>query len=153
MSTFRPSLPRSRREFVQLGALAPFLLPALQERRVQSGTDGVPRFVDPPGPPPAALAARVAELETALTAGKAKANEVLADPANDALRPYAEFRALIERHAETGRTVLVPRGEPGTPFLATVVVMDAGGNAYADVRVYAYQTSAKGWYAAEAPHV
>jgi protocatechuate 3,4-dioxygenase beta subunit len=142
----------SRRTLLQLGALAPFALRSFQGR-VQTGADGGPRFVDPPGAPSEALARRIAELETALTAGQAKANEILADPANDALRPYSEFRALIERHAEVGRVVLVPRGEPGTPFLATVVVMDAGGNGYPDVRVYAYQTSAKGWYAAEAPHV
>lgn len=147
-----PLLP-SRRALLQLGALAPFALRSLQERRVQTGSDGKPRFVDPPGAPGEAMAQRLAGLEAALAGRTAKVSEVLGDPANDALRPYPEFRALIERHAEVGRAVLVPRGEPGTPFLVTLVVMDAGGNGYGDVRVYAYQTSARGWYAAEAPHV
>ena len=143
----------SRRQLVQLGLALPWWLRLFQERRVERAPDGEARFVDPPGAVPEALAKRLSEFESALVAGKARANEVLADPASDALRPFQSFRDLIARHAESGRAVLVPKGEPGTALLATVVALDQQGNACPDARVYAYQTSAKGWYAAEAPHV
>jgi len=48
---------------------------------------------------------------------------------------------------------MVTKDEPGRALLATVRVLGADGQPYPGVRVYAYQTSAKGWYAAEAPHV
>ncbi len=50
-------------------------------------------------------------------------------------------------------TVLVPRGEPGDPLRVIGRVVDGEEKPLAGVLVYAYQTSARGWYAADAPHV
>ena len=153
MTTFSSSWRPSRRELSQLALLAPWLPRIAQERKVQTTAGGEPHFVEPPGEPDAAKKARIEELAAALADGKTKANDVLADPAAEELRPYPAFRELIAKHAETGRAVLVPRGEPGEALLATVHVVDRAGNTYPGVRVYAYQTNSKGWYAAEAPHV
>lgn len=141
----------SRRELVQLSLLVPFA--RVQGRRVQAAADGEPSFVDPPGELPAELEARVKELAAALAAGRTTANDVLLDPAVEELRAYPLFRKTIAAHAATGKAVLVPRGEPGTKLSAVVQVVDRQRRPYAGVRVYAYQTSSRGWYAAEAPHV
>jgi protocatechuate 3,4-dioxygenase beta subunit len=150
------SIPRSsvsRRELAGLALLLPWLPRLLQERRVTTTADGEPELVAPPGEPAREFRARIESLERELAASRTTTSDVLADPANDALRPYPAFRAAIERHARAARTVLVPRGEPGVPLTATVRVLDREGRPYPDVRIYAYQTSARGWYAAEAPHV
>lgn len=124
-----------------------------QEREVQRTAGGEPHFVAPPGEPSSDVRARLAELEKLLLAGKTKTNELLLDPAHDELRPYPLFRELIARHAREPRAQLTPRGEPGTALVSALTIVDAKGQPYPDVRVYAYQTSSKGWYAAEAPHV
>ena len=148
-SGWRPS----RREAVQLALVAPLFLGASQQRRVQSTPEGEPLYVDPPGEPGAGSKRRIEELAAALAAGKTTTNEILADPESGALRPYPAFRELVAKHATVGRAVLTPRGEPGVAMLATVRVVDRAGKPYPGARVYAYQTSARGWYAAEAPHV
>jgi protocatechuate 3,4-dioxygenase beta subunit len=143
----------SRREAVQLALVTPLILRPSQERRVQTASDGEPHFVDPPGEPSAERKRRIEELALALAAGKTTTNEILAGSGSNELRPYPAFRELIAKHAPVGRAVLTPRDEPGVAMLATVRVVDRAGRPYPGVRVYAYQTSAKGWYAAEAPHV
>ena len=143
----------SRREVVQLSLVTPLLLRSSQERRVQNTADGEPQFVDPPGEPGAGLKRRIEDLGAALAAGRTTTNEILADPASNELRPYPAFRELIAKHAPTGSAVITPKDEPGVPLIATVRVVDGFGKPYPGVRIYAYQTSAKGWYAAEAPHV
>ena len=143
----------SRREIVQLSAASPLFLVASQERKVQRLPDGEPQFVDPPGEPSTEREARIAALAAELAAGRTTTDAILSDPASNELRPYSAFREVIAKHAPVGRTVLTPRAEPGVPLVATVRVVDRKGEPYPGVRVYAYQTSAAGWYAAEAPHV
>lgn len=152
MTTPTTQLPLSRREFTQLALLVPWLAP-LQRRRVQTTQDGKPQMVDPPGPLAADVQKRVDEIGAALASGKTTCAEVLADPGSNELRPYPAFRAAIAKHAPVGRAVLVPRDEPGTRLAVTLRVVRRDGTPYPAARVYAYQTNAKGWYAAEAPHV
>lgn len=146
------SLLLSRRTLNGLALLLPWWR-AQAERAVQRGADGEPTLVAPPGEPSEELQARVKELETRLVAKTTTTNAILLDPANTELRPLPLFRTLIETHAREAKAQLAPKGEPGTPLVTTLVVLDRDGKPYPDVRVYAYQTSAKGWYAAEAPHV
>jgi len=148
---FQPSF--TRRAFTQLALVAPWLPLALQERKVQTTSDGEPHFVDPPGEISAELRAHVEALEAELASGKTTTDAVLADPASNELRPFPLFRETIAKHAPVGRVVLVPRDEPGPRLAVTLRAVHRDGKPYAGARVYAYQTSAKGWYAAEAPHV
>lgn len=124
-----------------------------QEREVQRSAEGEPTFVAPPGEPSSAVRARVQALETALVAGTLTTNALLLDASHDDLRPYPLFRALIAKHAREPRAQLTPAGEPGTPLTSVLAVLGADGKPRAGLRVYAYHTSSKGWYAAEAPHV
>jgi protocatechuate 3,4-dioxygenase beta subunit len=49
--------------------------------------------------------------------------------------------------------VLAPRSEPGERMILALTVEDAGGKPVRGAVVYAYHTSAKGWYGAEGAHV
>jgi len=142
----------SRRELARLGLVLPWLPHLVQQRELTKSAEGEPRFVAPPGTPDDAQREHIAGFAAALAAGKS-VNEVLLDPATNEVRPFPAFRELIAQHAPMARAQLTPKDEPGTPLSAVVRVVDRGDKPYVGVRVYAYQTSARGWYAAEAPHV
>lgn len=148
-SPWRPS----RREFSTLALALPWLPSLLQERKVVTTAQGEPQLVEPPGEPDESKQQRLAAIAAALAAGKTTTDAVLLDPKSNDLRPYPTFRQLIAKHAPTGKARITPKDEPGTALSATVRVVDRDGKPYAGVRVYAYQTSNLGWYAAEAPHV
>jgi protocatechuate 3,4-dioxygenase beta subunit len=112
-----------------------------------------PRIVDPPGPLPAGLKPKLERALAELEGGKRTTSEILREPASNELRPYTEFRELIRDHAKQAKTCLVPSDEPGDPLVVRLHVVDESGKPREGVLVYAYQTSAKGWYSAEAPHV
>jgi len=143
----------SRRELTRLGLVLPWFPLLVQAREVTKTAEGEPQMVAPPGEPDEGQRRRIAELAAALAAGTTHANEVLLARSSNELRPYPAFRELIAKHAPTGRAQLTPEGEPGAALSAVVRVVDREAKPRAGVRVYAYQTSAKGWYAAEAPHV
>ena len=149
----RDSWRPSRRELTQLGLVLPWFPLLAQQRVVTKTAAGEAQLVAPPGEPDETQRRRIAELGAALTAGTTSANALLLDPASNELRPFPGFRELIAKHAPTARAQLTPKDEPGTPLIAVVRVVDREQKPYAGVRVYAYQTSAQGWYAAEAPHV
>ena len=112
-----------------------------------------PLFVDPPGPLPESLKPRLEATRAALAGGQRTVGEVLREPSSNELRPYTEFRDLIREQAREVAVRLAPSDEPGEPLLVRLRVVDGEQRARAGVLVYAYQTSAKGWYAAAAPHV
>ena len=80
-------------------------------------------------------------------------NDLLGDPAWSELRPYTEFRELIRDHAAASKACLTPRGEAGERLSMIGRVLDEKDAPRDKVLVYAYQTSAKGWYSDKAPHV
>jgi protocatechuate 3,4-dioxygenase beta subunit len=139
----------SRREITKLAVAFPLLSALL--RASQDAADE-PRFVAPPGELAGELREQLAALVADLEARRKTTQDVLADPASEALRPYTAFRDAIADHAPTGKTLLVPRGEPGEPLRVEARVL-AEGKPVDGAMVYAYQTSARGWYAAAAPHV
>ncbi len=113
---------------------------------------GDPHFVEPPGDPVGEIVELVARAERALESGRSTA-ELLVDPVFAHLRPYTRFRELIRAHAQSSKASLVLPDEPGTRLTVLGRVVDAEGKPASNALVYAYQTSSKGWYAAEAPHV
>lgn len=137
----------SRRELTKLAVAFPLFARFASARQADE-----PRFVDPPGELSAELRARLDALVAGLESGQKTTQDVLADPAIEPLRPYPAFRDAIADHAPTGKTLLVPRGEPGEPLRVEARVV-ADGKPVDDALVYAYQTSSRGWYAAGAPHV
>lgn len=115
--------------------------------------DFEPRIVEPPGPAQGEVAERIRALRAELEPKKIEVDAVLRDSRNTPLRPYTEFRELIRDHARAARVPLVPDGEPGEALLVRATVKDAAGQPAANALVYAYQTSAKGWYSDRAPHI
>jgi protocatechuate 3,4-dioxygenase beta subunit len=122
------------------------------DRKVRVGPHGDPQFVEPPGAVSGAIAERLSRAREALERGGAT-SVMLADPSFAPLRPFTEFRELIRAHAKGSKSTLVPEGEPGTRLTVKGRVVDAEEKPVEGALVYAYQTSSKGWYAAEAPHI
>jgi protocatechuate 3,4-dioxygenase beta subunit len=132
-------------------ALLMLLAPA-QRPAVTLDLQGEPHMVEPPGEPVGDAAERLSQAKKALEGGTSTA-DVLADARFTSLRPYTQFRELIRTHAKSSKASLIPRDEPGAPLVVIGHVAGADGKPVADALVYAYQTSSKGWYAAEAPHI
>ena len=63
------------------------------------------------------------------------------------------FRNLIEKYSSAFTLSIATDTIPGRKIKVIGIVKDKNGNAVPDVLVYLYQTDARGWYAADAPHV
>jgi len=110
------------------------------------------QWAEPPGPASAEDTRLLREARAALERGRS-VSEVLVDPAFMPIHPRTEFRKLIETHAAPGTLTIAGPQEPGTRLSLELVFLDEGGKPIPDAVVYAYHTSAKGWYAAEGAHV
>lgn len=97
--------------------------------------------------------AKVAAVAAELQGGRVDVDAVLADPRYMPLHGYTSFRAVIRRFARVGGVTLVTADEPGPRCVAHGRVVDAEGRPVAGAELYVYQTDARGWYAAEAPHI
>jgi len=64
-----------------------------------------------------------------------------------------EFRAAVRERAPTGEVAIAPPGESGTPLVVRGTVVDGKGAPVVGALLYAYHTSAKGWYSDRAPHL
>ena len=109
-------------------------------------------WAEPPGPA-SAQDVRLLQQATAMLERGRTVSELLVDPAFMSIHPRTEFRELIEAHAGTGTLTLAGAQEPGTRLTLELVFMDEDGRPVRDAVVYAYHTSAQGWYAAEGAHV
>lgn len=132
------------RSFAAVGAAVVFLAPAW----AQTPSPTIP----PPGEETAEVAAAIDEVARALDAG-ATPSAILSNPAHMPLHPWTRFREAIRDHAEQGAATIVTVTEPGERLTVKGEVVDASGRPLAGTLVYAYQTSAKGWYSSFAVHV
>jgi protocatechuate 3,4-dioxygenase beta subunit len=98
-------------------------------------------------------AASIESARRLLTSGRASVSTVLADPSYMAVHPITSFRELIRQHATTPRATIVTPDEPGHRIVVTGTLRDSAGQPAKGALVYVYQTDAKGWYSADAPHV
>jgi protocatechuate 3,4-dioxygenase beta subunit len=80
-------------------------------------------------------------------------SSILTDPAYRALHPLTSFREQIRRFANNNVLAVAEEQEPGQKITVTAIVKDKDGKAVAGALVYLYQTDARGWYSADAPHV
>jgi hypothetical protein len=83
----------------------------------------------------------------------APVSQVLADDLYMPAHAWPRFRDAIRDHAASGPVTMVPATEPGTPLRVRGTVRDAAGRPLAGALVYAYHTSAKGWYSDKAAHI
>jgi protocatechuate 3,4-dioxygenase beta subunit len=111
-----------------------------------------PTFTDPPGEESADIRALIDRAAAALDGGR-DVDTILAEPTYIAAHEYPRFRALIRARATRSSATLVTAGEPGEKLVVTGTIRGARGRPLAGALIYAYQTSAKGWYSDRAAHV
>lgn len=93
------------------------------------------------------------EIETKLKTGSAKVSTILTDNKYLALHPETSFRELIKKYCTSDPVKIATDSEPGKEIKVLASLKDEEGKSVAGAVVYFYQTDAKGWYAADQPHV
>ncbi len=92
------------------------------------------------------------EVEAQLNAGTS-VSQILTDKKYLSIHPDTGFRELIEKFCSDKILAIAPADEPGKKIKVICTVKDNDGKSIPGALVYLYQTDAKGWYAADAPHV
>jgi protocatechuate 3,4-dioxygenase beta subunit len=95
----------------------------------------------------------IQQTDADLANGKTTISRVLSDKNYMQLHPVTEFREVIKKYAKAEKIIMVTGDEPGTKITVKAVVKNKSGELFKNVLVYLYQTSDKGWYAADRPHV
>lgn len=93
------------------------------------------------------------EARDKLSQGKISVSEALTHPAYLKLHAETSFRQLVKQYAESKPLKIADDQEPGKKIKVIGQVKNAASKPLADLLVYVYQTDAKGWYAADRPHV
>lgn len=115
-------------------------------------TPSEPRSTAPRADDDAGLAPILAKARQAVTDTGADGAKLLATPEFAPLHELTPFRQLVREHAPVGEVKLTLADEPGRPLTVRGQVTDRQGEPIANALIYAYHTSAKGWYADRAPH-
>lgn len=110
-----------------------------------------PKFTPPPGEESAQVRELIDQAGATLRSGRT-VSEVLCDGTFLSVRPYPRFRTMIRDSAPVGAVSMVPASEPGELLDVRGTVLDAQGRPVKGALIYAYHTSAKGWYADKAAH-
>jgi protocatechuate 3,4-dioxygenase beta subunit len=116
----------------------------------RSGADD--RVTPPPGQETPEIARTIDLAKSALERGTS-VSDALTDKNYLPVHAWPRFRGLIRQHAAAGELRLTAADEPGEALHVRGVVRDAQGKPVADVLLYAYHTSAKGWYSDRAAHI
>jgi protocatechuate 3,4-dioxygenase beta subunit len=95
----------------------------------------------------------ITDAENKLSSHTSTVSGILTDPSYDVLHPKTAFRDIIKKYADTKTLTIANDKEPGKKIKVDVTVKDKSGQPVADALIYLYQTDARGWYAADAPHV
>ena len=93
------------------------------------------------------------EAKTKLQNKSATVSDILTEKKYLSIHPLTEFRELIKANSDANILKITTADEPGKKIRVTATVSDKNGKPIAGALVYLYQTDAKGWYAADAPHV
>jgi protocatechuate 3,4-dioxygenase beta subunit len=99
------------------------------------------------------VAGVLSKLEKNLAEKKITVSEILANESYMYLHSQTNFRDIIKKYAGTVKVNIVTATEQGKKITVKCHVTDALGKPFANALVYAYQTSAKGWYADTAAHI
>jgi protocatechuate 3,4-dioxygenase beta subunit len=95
----------------------------------------------------------LSQIETQLSDGQTTVSNVLSDEKYMTLHPDAAFRDIIKKYAKPGKIKITTDSEPDKKITVKGTITTAAGKPLNDALVYVYQTSDKGWYAADVPHV
>ena len=97
--------------------------------------------------------ALIKEAEDKLKTNKATISQILTDKKYDAVHPETSFRKIIEKNCKAEPISIASDTIPGKKIKVIGTVKDNEGKPVAGALVYLYHTDARGWYAADAPHV
>ena len=95
----------------------------------------------------------LSEIESKLKTGSVKVSAILTDNKYVSLHPETSFRELIKKYCTPEPVKIATDSEPGKKIKVLASLKDEDGKSIAGAIVYFYQTDAKGWYAANQPHV
>jgi len=93
------------------------------------------------------------ETETKLQNNNGTVSSILSDKKYMAIHPLTSFREVVRKHAAADVVRIAPEGEPGKKIKVVALIKNKDGEPVPDALVYFYQTDARGWYAADAPHI
>jgi protocatechuate 3,4-dioxygenase beta subunit len=93
------------------------------------------------------------QLEKELNTKSVSVSNVLADLSWMPFHSQLKFRELIKKHAPSGKIVIITAAEPGKKITVKCKVTGSNGLPVSGALVYAYQTSAQGWYSDTAAHI
>ncbi|HZV68044.1 MAG TPA: hypothetical protein VFG10_00790 [Saprospiraceae bacterium] len=93
------------------------------------------------------------KLNRQLKNGETTVNKLLANDSLMYLHSLTPFREMIKSNAKPGKLTMTSGTEPGTKITVKGTVVNKSGAPYKNATIYAYQTSAKGWYADTAAHI
>lgn len=88
-----------------------------------------------------------------LSTGQSSVSAILTSTAYAGLHHLEDFREMVKKYATTEKLEITPAGEPGKRIKVIGKLVDTSGDPLPYVLIYLYQTDAKGWYAADRPHV
>ena len=95
----------------------------------------------------------IKDAEEKLKTGSVTISQILTDKKYDGVHPEKEFRDLIAKYAKAGTISIATDTIPGRKIKVIGTVRDAEGKPVVNALVYLYHTDARGWYAANSPHV
>jgi protocatechuate 3,4-dioxygenase beta subunit len=95
----------------------------------------------------------VKEAEEKLKNNQTSISQILADKKYDAVHPETSFRELIKKYCKAEVISIATDTIPGRKIKIIGTVKNTNGKPITDALVYLYHTDARGWYAADAPHV
>ncbi len=99
------------------------------------------------------LVSTLNEIDSKMGSGQLTTSSVLTDRNYLPLHPETPFRELIKKHSSAGILTITTVDEPGKKIKVVATVKNEAGLPVPGALVYLYQTDARGWYAADAPHV
>lgn len=92
-------------------------------------------------------------LNEKLGKGELSLSDVLTERKWMPLHSMTAFREIIKQHAKAEKLRIAATDEPGLKTTVRCTALNTSGTPMANVLVYYYQTSDKGWYADTAAHV
>ena len=95
----------------------------------------------------------IKEAEEKLKTNKATISQILTDKKYDAVHPETSFRELIKKYCKAEVISIATDTIPGRKIKVIGAIKNTEGKPLAGALVYLYHTDARGWYAADAPHV
>lgn len=95
----------------------------------------------------------ISNIDKDLVSKKKTISDILTDSRLMYLHSLTPFREVIKKNANTEEVTIVTTTEPGIRIVVNGTVTDNSGKPLANILVYFYHTSDKGWYSDTSVHI